>query len=248
MSEKLTHQRTELRSLAVYPKSARKALGRNVIETSGALATGIDTCESVAGLSAIHQPGTGLVIWKRTILFCLQSWIEQLDPACLPDIRLLVGPADLRRGIEPELDDFGMPAGNMRDLLIEDVAGLVAAFAKVVATDLVDIRLECVTHDACWKFHRDCVEARFLTTYRGPGTEWVMPVHASRALREQRDFNGPIERIDARDGLLFKGSSAGPGIGIVHRSPPIEGTGDTRLLLCLNSPSVTSPLPWTSAD
>jgi len=30
----------------------------------------------------------------------------------------------------------------------------------------------------------------------------------------------------------------------VHRSPPILGTGKTRLLLCLNTPSETSPLPW----
>ena len=245
MSEKTTPQRTDVHGLPVHPKSVRKASGRGVSGTSRALATDIETCDSVAGLSAIHAPGTGLVIWKRTIPLCLRSWIDGLDPACLPDLRLLVGPSDLRRAMAPELDDFGMPAGRMRDLLVDDVAALVAAFAKVVATDLVDIRLECVTHDACWKFHRDCVEARFLTTYRGPGTEWIRPAHAEQALREQRDFNGPIERIGAHDGLLFKGSSAGPGIGIVHRSPPIEGTGGIRLLLCLNKPSVTSPPPWS---
>ncbi|MFL2542850.1 MAG: DUF1826 domain-containing protein, partial [Candidatus Latescibacterota bacterium] len=27
-------------------------------------------------------------------------------------------------------------------------------------------------------------------------------------------------------------------MGIVHRSPPIENTGFTRLLLCLNAPSI----------
>jgi hypothetical protein len=239
MSESLAHHRTDIRS--------KTALDRNATATPAELATGIETCDQAAGLSAIHDPGTGLVIWKRAFPLCLQRWIEQLDSACLPDLRVLVRPIDLRRAIEPKLDDCGTPAGDMRDLLIGDVVDLVTVFSKVAATDLVDVRLESISHDACWKFHRDCVEARFLTTYRGPGTEWVRPAQAEQALREQTDFNGPAEHVDVHDGVLFKGSCAGPGIGIVHRSPPIAGTGNTRLLLCLNKPSVTSPAPWSSA-
>ena len=130
--------------------------------------------------------------------------------------------------------------GEMQDLLIEDIEALVSAFSAV-ANSLVDVRLDRISHDACWKVHRDTVETRLLTTYRGPATEWVLPEHAAQALREQKKFKGPIERLRDHDVALFKGSEAGTGRGIVHRSPPIVGTGCTRLLLCLNLPSDVSP-------
>tara|TARA_A100001037_G_scaffold286165_1_gene294301 strand:+ start:273 stop:641 length:369 start_codon:yes stop_codon:yes gene_type:complete len=40
---------------------------------------------------------------------------------------------------------------------------------------------------------------------------------------------------------LFKGKLAGTDSGTVHRSPPIIGSGQTRLFLCLNKHTVTSP-------
>jgi hypothetical protein len=83
--------------------------------------------------------------------------------------------------------------------------------------------------------HRDCVEPRLLTTYRGPGTEWVQPCHADRAVRAQKRYAGPIERLQRHDVAIFKGCCVGEGRGIVHRSPPISKTGLTRLLLCLNT-------------
>ncbi len=208
------------------------------------LGVGIGTCNAAEGLAAINRPDMELVIWRRALPLCLQTWLERMDASRLPDVRILARPSDFRRDIEPHLDDCGMPPGDMRDLLIGDVDDLVSGFSKVTRTDLVDVRLERVSHDACWKFHRDCVEARLLTTYRGPATEWVQPGHAEAALRAQKRFKGPIEHLRAHDVAIFKGSCAGPGSGIVHRSPPIAGTGRTRLLLCLNKPSAASPQPW----
>ena len=137
-----------------------------------------------------------------------------------------------------------MPRGDMRDLLADDIDGLVAAFAHIARERLVDVRLERIEHDACWKFHRDSVETRLLTTYLGPATEWVRPFQAERALKDQKDFDGPVESLGLNDIAVFKGSRAGTGDGIVHRSPPIAGSGQVRLLLCLNARSSTSPAPW----
>ncbi len=204
----------------------------------------IETCDAAEGLAAIGNPGVELVIWRRALPSRLQTWLEGMDPSRLPDMRFLVQPSDLRQAVESRLDDCGMPRGDMRDLLIGDVDGLVSAFAAITRSDLVDVRLERVSNDSCWKFHRDYVEARLLTTYRGPATEWVHPHHAGQALREQKQYTGPTESLGKNDVAVFKGSSAGPDSGIVHRSPPIAGTGRTRLLLCLNMPSATSPEPW----
>ena len=212
--------------------------------TSAAFAAGTTVEQAEEGLGAITKPNVELVIWRRSLPLDLQTWLERLDATLLPDIRLLVRPEDLVRAMEPLLNDCGLPKGEMRALLLCDVDNLVSAFARIARTDLVDVRLESVSDDACWKFHRDCVEARLLTTYRGPATEWVQPDHAEAALRAQTRFKGPIERLGAHDVAIFKGSCAGPGSGIVHRSPPIMGTGCTRLLLCLNKPSAASPEPW----
>lgn len=210
--------------------------------TSGAC---VEICDALDGIAVFSKPDVELVLWRRALPRCLRTWLERMDASCLPNIRILVEPNALRLAIEPLLDECGMPKGDMRDLLVRDVEDLVSVFSRIAGTALVDVRLERVSHDACWKFHRDCVEERLLTTYRGPATEWVKPEHAATALRQQKRYIGPIERLCCGEVGLFKGSCAGDGRGIVHRSPPIAGTGATRLLLCLNRPSDTSPEPWT---
>ena len=214
------------------------------VRPSATPGAGIATCDAAEGLAAINEPDMALVIWRRALPPRLQTWLDQVDASCLPHLRVLVRPGDLRRAVEPHLDEAGMPAGDMRDLLVGDVEDLVSAFAGIARSGLVDVRLERVSHDSCWKFHRDYVEARLLTTYRGPGTEWVQPIHAERALRAQKRFEGPLEHARGNDVAIFKGNCAGPDSGIVHRSPPIAGTGCTRLLLALNKPSAASPEPW----
>jgi hypothetical protein len=91
------------------------------------------------------------------------------------------------------------------------------------------------------------VKTRLLTTYRGPTTEWVRHAYAEQAIHEQREFEGPLEQLGDNDVAIFKGSCASPDRGIVHRSPLITGTGQTRLLLCLNQRTNTSPTPWAEA-
>ncbi len=209
-------------------------------KTSARLAERIVTCGSAEGLADIKGPDRELVIWRRVPPLSLKTWLEGLDASYLPHLRVAVQSGDVRQAVESHLDECGMPPGDMRDLLIGDVDDLVSAFAGITRSDLVDVRLERVSNNACWKFHRDCVEARLLTTYRGPGTQWVEPHYAARALHEQERYTGPVEHLRAHDVAIFKGSCASPGSGIVHRSPPIAGTGRTRLLLCLNKGSATS--------
>ena len=222
------------------------ALGGEALETPATSSVDIETCDTPDGLVAVQRPGTQLVIWQRALPSRLHSWLDRIDASCLPDTRILVRPGDLRAALQPHFDDCGLPQGDLRDLFVQDVGDLVSTFSKVTRSDLVDVRLERVSHDACWKFHRDCVEARLLTTYRGPATEWVQPVHGERALREQKRFRGPLERLGIHDVAIFKGSCAGPGSGIVHRSPAVAGTGRTRLLLCLNKRSTVSPDVWSA--
>ncbi len=197
------------------------------------------------GLSTIRSPDVQLVTWQRALDGTLRAWLEQLDVSCLPHLRVLLQPKELRSTMEELLDACGMPKDEMRSNFIDDIDGLVSVFADIAQTDLVDVRLECLDHDACWKFHLDCVEMRLLTTYLGPATEWVKPQYAEEALRTQKQFQGPVERFRSHEVGMFKGSCAGSGSGIVHRSPPIANTGQIRLFLCLNRQSAASPMPWS---
>ncbi len=205
---------------------------------------GIELCDDIDGLAAIGNPDTDLVIWRRPEPLCLRTWLERLAPATLPDLRLLVRPSQTRMALEPHFDALGVPKDDIRTLLMDDIEALVAVFSRITDVDCVDVRLEPVTHNACWKFHRDFVEARLLTTYLGPATEWVENSHADQALRDQKEYQGPLERLRTHDVAFFKGHCAESGNGIVHRSPPIAGTGETRFLLCLNKRSIASPEPW----
>ncbi|MEI9985701.1 MAG: DUF1826 domain-containing protein [Aliidongia sp.] len=125
---------------------------------------------------------------------------------------------------------------------------LAARFALLAQSDLVDLRLEAMTHDGCWRFHKDRVRLRLLATYCGPATQIVAAEHAAQALRQQRAYDGPIEALSNGDVALFKGDHAEPGSGVVHRSPPVQGTGAARLLLCPELPSAASPPEFGSAD
>lgn len=196
-------------------------------------------------LRRIREPEIELAIWSRRLAPDLRAWLDALPPDRLPDGRLLVTGGNLDTAFEALLNDSGTPEGVMRAAFAADLLDLVRLFAGIMRTDAVDIRLEAIGHNGCWKFHRDSVEARLLIAYRGPGTQWVWPKDAQAALDEQGAFRGPVNDFAPHAVGLFKGSrspsSAG---GVVHRSPPIAGSGITRLLLCLNLPSAASPEVW----
>ena len=202
------------------------------------LMNGIRTCKTRAGLGSIKKPDTELVIWQRSLSSDFQGWINQLDVDNVKDVCILVNLKECLRSIKALVDSFGLMAGSMRNLLVADINDLVIAFAEITQSDEVDVRLQLISGDACWKFHRDNVETRLLTTYRGPTTEWVQKEYAEQAIQKQRKFKGPLESLGDGDVAIFKGSCKNPTTGVVHRSPPIAGTGVTRLTLCLNQRSL----------
>lgn len=187
-------------------------------------------------LDRIRDPVVELAIWERDFPGTFADWIDALPADKLPDARAVADDTSLEAVVESMLDDAKTPASAMRDILRDDVSALARRFMTIMGSVEVDIRLEAVDHDACWKFHRDCVEARLLTTYRGPGTQWIAPAHGEEALDRQSGYDGPIQSLSRFSVGLFKGSCSAPASGIVHRSPPIDGRRLTRLLLCLNLP------------
>ncbi|MBN08641.1 MAG: hypothetical protein CMM45_12515 [Rhodospirillaceae bacterium] len=199
---------------------------------------------TLGGLDQIKSPHIDLVIWHRTLPDHFHNWLECLLASNLPQIRILVAPDAVSSALDPMLDACGLPISAMRDFLVNDISELVHAFSIITESELVDVRLEHIDHDSCWRFHTDVVDLRLLTTYLGPGTEWVSPVHAENAIIDQKKYSGPLEQLKLAEVAVFKGKKASKTNGIVHRSPPIEDSGASRLLLCLNKRSEVSPPAW----
>ena len=195
-------------------------------------------------LGGVQEPGVELAVWRRSLPADLTRWLEALPGDQLPDGRVLCGVDDLRAAVASLIAPAGA-SEPMRGLLIDDIEALARRFARLAGCEAVDVRLERVDDDGCAAFHRDCVPLRLLTTYRGRGTEWVEPRYASQALADRHDFAGPIRRLPEHAVALIRGCQAVDAAGLVHRSPPVDGPAAARLLLCLNTPSASSPAVWS---
>lgn len=111
--------------------------------------------------------------------------------------------------------------------LAADIDDLVHRFAALTGKPTVRLRLEAVDGDACRKFHADYTDLRLVTTYAGPGTD----------IRETPADDAPVIRIGTGDIALFKGKLfQGQPPVLLHRSPPIEGMGERRIVLVLDTP------------
>ena len=111
--------------------------------------------------------------------------------------------------------------------LAADIDDLVRRFAALTGRPTVRLRLETVEGDACRRFHADYTDLRLVTTYAGPGTD----------IRQTAAEDASVTRIGTGDIALFKGKlfPGNPPV-LLHRSPPIEGTGERRIVLVLDTP------------
>ena len=215
-----------------HQESARVRIGPDFSAVAGAPRVVEGADETV--LHRIGNNKVALAIWHRESLAGLERWLDDLPADRLP-VGHFIGPAAcVPARLETFCDLAGAEASSERQAFVEDVARLARTFAALSGGPLIDLRLDAVAHNSCWRFHRDHVGYRLNATYRGPGTQWLPPEHSVRALRSQRRYRGPLNEMPRFAVGLFKGVvRAGVG-AIVHRSPPVAGSGQTRLFLCMN--------------
>lgn len=200
-------------------------LARDSIEADVA---GVAFADAAADLSAIHRPDCAAVIWRRSLAADVQSWIDALAPAQLPDARVVVRPRDVGTAVAEICDACRTPACAERDMLADDIAALADVFAEAMAARYLRLRLEVVVTNSCRKFHIDNVKARLICAYRGTGTQYGAAIDEADPQR--------IEVVQTGAPILLRGKKwpTHPISNLRHRSPPIEGTGETRLLLVLD--------------
>lgn len=185
--------------------------------------TVVATSTQANNLYAIKAPATQLALWQRQRPDHL-AWMDRLDWETISDLDFT---AEMRR-IVPELAHglacAGYPQGPDCAALHAELVQIVHMFAAIMDRTSVRIRLEVVETDACRKFHADHVTARLLMTLHGPGTQWI---HV--------DTPDDIQHMALGEIGLFKGRLWQEQPDILHRSPPICASGETRLLLVVDS-------------
>ncbi|MEM8631480.1 MAG: DUF1826 domain-containing protein [Pseudomonadota bacterium] len=199
----------------------------------GANTPGVSQIDAASEFGALKEPGCAAVVWQRHIPEDVDRWLCALNPDRLPAGRVILHPSAVAEVVDELCDLAQTPTGPARDWLQADIADLAATFTELTEAPYLRLRLDVVTTNMCRKFHIDAITARLVCTYRGTGTQYGIA----------RDGEDPDEVLTVPTGapFLMRGTRwpVTPAIGLKHRSPPIEGTGETRLMLVLDP--VTEP-------
>lgn len=194
-------------------------------------------------LETVLEAGVDVAIWQRSlpdgVPDALAAWAQDAEAS----FEVIQDPArlDLRRAAA------GLDDERVRSWLLADAAQLVGRLAALAGPGPIKISLGSVRDDQCRRFHVDYLRLRLVTTYAGPGTQWLPEDAVDRHALEhaidcspweanERIARAPNAVRHARPGdvLVMRGSrfpGAEPRRGAVHRSPPLQGTGEARVVL-----------------
>ncbi|WP_208350656.1 DUF1826 domain-containing protein [Pseudaestuariivita rosea] len=189
---------------------------------------GVSTVDRAENLSAIHGADCAAALWQRQMSPDLLDWMYALPPDQLPKARVIVRPDAVRNVALDICEMSGTPDGTQRTQLIDDVATLADVFAGLMGAKWLRLRFDVVTTNACRRFHIDAVTARLVCTYRGTGTQYGISTNGDDPTR--------ISTVPTGVPIVLRGTlwPTQPKSGLLHRSPPIEGTGETRSVMVLD--------------
>lgn len=198
------------------------------VQTTDISASSLAVVDDVSSLSAFLDTASAATIWSRSVPAHVQTWLDRLDTCTLPKGRIILRPCNTAPEVAHLCDMSHMPESDERNWLLRDIAQLADRFAGLMSTDYLRLRMDVIANNACHKFHKDTVSARLICTYRGSGTQYGFS--AGKADPQQ------IFQVATGAPLLLRGTlwPEDPPSGLLHRSPPIAGTCETRLVLVLD--------------
>lgn len=191
-------------------------------------AIGVAVAERPEALDVFFAQGVAAAIWQRRLQSGFQEWIDGLDPRHLPSCRVILKPDDVGYVVTQICESAIVRSSAWRDSLIADISVLTEIFAGMMQAPYLRLRLDVVDTDACRKFHIDSVTARLICTYRGTGTQYGISTDGTEP--------DPVFTVPTGCPILLRGTlwPKPPRSGLLHRSPPIAGSGETRLVLVLD--------------
>ncbi|MDJ0891453.1 MAG: DUF1826 domain-containing protein [Gammaproteobacteria bacterium] len=192
-------------------------------------------------LHRILDPGVNLSLWQRPAQKAIARELSTLRASHLPDVRCPTSLDSFDDDVSALLQQQGLDPLVFKNLRV-DLRRLADLYFSVSEDRDVTLRLVTTDDDDCPRFHVDYTHLRLLCTYRGPGTEWLTDAQVDRVAQASGAPNDCIIRFGEPSqfepfwvGILKGGAYPGnAGRGLVHRSPPIAGSGQIRVLFCLD--------------
>ncbi len=192
-------------------------------------------------LYRVRDPGVNLGLWRRPAAPAIVRELSTLQATDLPDVRCKTSRESFGEDLSYLFRQQGLEPASFGNWRI-DLARIAEVFFELCEERDVLLRLETTDDDGCRRFHADRTHLRLLCTYRGAGTEWLSDGQVDRAALTNGAPNHDILRsghplqfepfwVGVLKGDTYPGNA---GHGLVHRSPPIAGTGQTRVLFCLD--------------
>ena len=188
----------------------------------------VHTVSDVSFLSDFINQSYYGVVWDRQIPINIQDWLNKTDPSLIPSFREICHKNEVSKKIINIFENSKLTNKKDTDWLIQDITNLSEVFSNLMKVDYIRLRMEVVSTNSCRKFHVDAVKGRLICTYRGQGTQYGISI----------DGNDPqnFETTPTGSPILLRGTlwiENNPKI-ILHRSPPIEGTGETRFVFVID--------------
>lgn len=197
----------------------------------------------IAHPGELHRSVEPVWRWRRSLAPKLVAYVSWLLDGPWFNFRFEVELDKVANAVERGFDQAGIEHRRAQSLLARDIASLAGLYADVAGPGRVEVRVEHDPTAHCPAFHQDNNVLRLLTTYAGPGTEWLpedrldrrelgLQGRAAAAANEAIALGAP-ERAEPGEVLIGKGLKYGRGHGtFVHRSPSIN-LGD-RLLVAID--------------
>jgi len=124
--------------------------------------------EQIAGIRAAD---TDILLIRRPLPVECAALVGR---GCVGEVRFLTSARGATSKIDRGLDRLGLKTpGGQRARLADDILGLVCGMLAGFDWPRVEVRLDVADVQACPKFHCDNVFVRLVTTYFGPGTEYI---------------------------------------------------------------------------
>lgn len=173
---------------------------------------------------------------KRQLDPHIYAFLQSVDFAKLDRIRLAGSAETVCQDIFRRLKaQISMPSSLVR-WLCDDIDSLIRVFGRLAGARAFLVRLEAVSNDGCSRFHADNVRYRLVTTYFGPGTQWIAPPYAADIQHDMPFSSDAIRQLGAGWVAMMRGrkveTSEIP--AILHRSPPLQGSRQPRLFLAID--------------
>jgi hypothetical protein len=190
-----------------------------------------------ADLGQIALPHKNMLIyfWEPSTAFCLALAEVKLENK-LPELRERLSLSGIR-------EFFSRDHGPLLNLLFSELQPCVDTVLNEGFGKRFQVTLARPSDQMCPLFHVDSLSLRLIVTLHGPGTEWLANEDVNRK-RLGKGSNHKVIRDEAliqelktfQVGLLKGEEYPGNfGRGLVHRSPPLSPSDESRWIFRLDS-------------